>query len=142
MKCRYCGENMPGAHANKRYCTKSCANKARYQRCGQRSTPEQRSQWYENRKEQSGYIEKLRRQGNSRNRKVKAFLAEYKISKGCADCGYKEHHCALDFDHVAGTKKFNVCFAKSIHHAKTEIKKCEVVCSNCHRIRTWERLRD
>jgi len=76
---------------------------------------------------------------NERARKIKLFLADYKIKRGCVDCGYKKHHSALDFDHTKGLKKLNVCFAKSILQAKREIKKCEVVCSNCHRIRTYKR---
>ena len=77
---------------------------------------------------------------NERTRKIKVFLAQYKIEKGCVDCGYKKHHSALDFDHVKGKKVLNVCFSKSIIQAKKEIEKCEVVCSNCHRIRSWKRL--
>lgn len=77
---------------------------------------------------------------NERARKVKLFLAEYKMSKGCMDCGYKRHHSALEFDHVRGEKTLNVCFSKSIGQAKKEIDKCDVVCSNCHRIRTYKRL--
>lgn len=47
----------------------------------------------------------------------------------------------MDFDHPPGTKEIaigpnvynpGVSFAK----LKAEIEKCEVVCSNCHRIRT------
>lgn len=76
---------------------------------------------------------------NDRAKNVKKFLADYKLQKGCVDCGYNKHHSALDFDHLAD-KSFNVCFAKSISQAKEEIKKCEVVCSNCHRIRTYNRL--
>lgn len=76
----------------------------------------------------------------ARNRRVKDFLAKYKLEVGCTDCGFKGHHSALDFDHVKGEKLLNVCFAKSIAQAKSEIEKCEVVCANCHRIRTYNRL--
>lgn len=79
---------------------------------------------------------------NERARRVKEFLASYKIEKGCVDCGYKKHHSALDFDHINGTKTMNICFAKSINQALKEIEKCEVVCSNCHRIRTYNRLKE
>lgn len=75
-----------------------------------------------------------------RAQKIKEFISSYKMGKGCVDCGYNKHHSALDFDHIKGEKKLNVCFAKSIAQAKKEIAKCEVVCSNCHRIRTYERL--
>lgn len=77
---------------------------------------------------------------NGRSRKIKKFLADYKIGKRCKDCGYCKHHSALEFDHVIGKKMLNVCFSKSISQAKIEIKKCDVVCSNCHRIRTYNRL--
>lgn len=76
---------------------------------------------------------------NIRARKIKEFLANYKISIGCKDCGYKKHHSALDFDHIS-KKSLNVSFSKSISQAKKEIKKCEVVCANCHRLRTYKRL--
>ena len=77
---------------------------------------------------------------NLRNKDIKNFLAKYKMESGCIDCGYKGHHSALDFDHITGRKDINVCFTKSISQAKKEIEKCEVVCSNCHRIRTYNRL--
>ena len=77
---------------------------------------------------------------NERSRKIKEFLAAYKIKKRCKDCGYYKHHSALEFDHVRGKKMLNVCFAKSIAQAEKEIKKCDVVCANCHRIRTFKRL--
>ncbi len=78
---------------------------------------------------------------NHRAKKIKEFIAKYKLSRGCKDCGYRKHHSALDFDHIRGVKKLNVCFAKSISQAKIEIKKCEVVCANCHRTRTYNRLK-
>ena len=62
------------------------------------------------------------------------------MNQGCTDCGYNDHHAALEFDHVAGEKELNVCNAKSVDQAKKEIEKCEVVCSNCHKIRTFNRL--
>ena len=77
---------------------------------------------------------------NERAEKVREFIANYKIEKGCTDCGYKKHHSALEFDHINGDKQINVCFAKSINQAKKEIEKCEVVCANCHRIRTYNRI--
>ena len=77
---------------------------------------------------------------NERAKAVRIWIANYKLKKGCQDCGYKKHHSALEFDHVKGKKKINISFAKSINQAKKEIKKCEVVCANCHRIRTYKRL--
>jgi hypothetical protein len=77
----------------------------------------------------------------SRDRRAK-FLAEYKLAKGCADCGYNAHSEALDFDHLPGTKKlFNIGYGKDhlLEAILAEIAKCEVVCANCHRVRTSHR---
>lgn len=66
------------------------------------------------------------------------------MTSGCVDCGYREHVAALDFDHLPGTeKKFGI--AKGVYDfgwatIAAEIAKCEVVCANCHRIRTASRL--
>lgn len=62
----------------------------------------------------------------------------YKLVSGCVDCGYNLHDEALDFDHVRGTKLREV--SRMLHFSWTrimkEVAKCEVVCANCHRIRT------
>ena len=105
-----------------------------------RYNSEVRKKWYKNKTNDPKWKEKINNQYNNRRKKIQEFIRNYKLSKGCADCGYNKHHAALEFDHVDGEKEFNVCNAKSIKQAKEEIKKCEVVCSNCHRIRTYERL--
>lgn len=61
----------------------------------------------------------------------------------CADCGQKFPYYAMDFDHVRGKKIESVSGLKKFHSIskiKKEIAKCEVVCANCHRIRTFNRL--
>ena len=60
----------------------------------------------------------------------------------CPDCGIEYPHYVMDFDHVVGSKVTNI--GKMMLHKGTnrlidEIVKCEVVCSNCHRIREWKR---
>jgi hypothetical protein len=48
----------------------------------------------------------------------------------------------MDFDHVRGEKKFNIgptAAANSVKMILEEAKKCDIVCSNCHRIRTRAR---
>lgn len=51
-----------------------------------------------------------------------------------------------DFDHVRGKKRKNVGAMVNGHNFSVEkiieeIAKCDVVCSNCHRERTFSRLR-
>ena len=60
----------------------------------------------------------------------------------CLDCGQQFPPECMDFDHRPGTHKVaNV--AKLYWHSETtlleEIAKCDLVCSNCHRIRTRKR---
>lgn len=65
----------------------------------------------------------------------------YKLSKGCADCGYAEEAIALDFDHLRD-KTIGISVAAQNYKWERlieEIEKCEVVCANCHRIRTRNR---
>lgn len=59
----------------------------------------------------------------------------------CQDCAGLFHFAAMDFDHVRGEKKFNVAMGASFSKSALleEIAKCDVVCSNCHRIRTYKR---
>lgn len=74
----------------------------------------------------------------------KAWVVAYKLEKGCVDCGYNKHPAALDFDHLPGTEKLRDI--KCGQHLgwealQAEVAKCEVVCANCHRIRTSERAK-
>lgn len=76
-----------------------------------------------------------------KSKEIKQKLDEYKLCLGCTDCGYNAHPEALDFDHIQ-EKSFDIAYAKqrySWEMIQEEIKKCEVVCANCHRIRTANR---
>ena len=70
-------------------------------------------------------------------------LRRYKLLKGCVYCGYKKHFSALDFDHINRITKIKsisrlVTDTVSFKRIKDEVRKCEVLCSNCHRIKTYE----
>jgi hypothetical protein len=71
----------------------------------------------------------------------KAMLAEAK-SKPCTDCkGCFPTEC-MEFDRVRSAKKFQVSSAflwMRLNRLKEELEKCELVCCNCHRIRTVKR---
>jgi hypothetical protein len=68
------------------------------------------------------------------------WLQQIKVTRGCVDCGYNTHPEALEFDHVGTDKRFMLSRQwHSLEELKAEIEKCEVVCANCHRIRTYNR---
>jgi len=68
---------------------------------------------------------------------------EIKLDLGCADCGWAQWPRGLDWDHVRGDKFRGVATLIANGRPRIEIEaetaKCEVVCANCHRIRTCER---
>jgi hypothetical protein len=69
----------------------------------------------------------------------------YKLEKGCIDCGYRENPVALSFDHLPGTVKVrDIKSGQQLgwQALLDEIAKCEVVCMNCHVIRTSERRKE
>ena len=76
-----------------------------------------------------------------------AWLFDFFKNNPCADCGETDP-LVLEFDHL-GNKSFDIgraTRAKSWTAFLAEIEKCEVVCANCHRIRTglragFQRLR-
>jgi hypothetical protein len=55
----------------------------------------------------------------------------------CMDCGNEYPSVCMDFDHIRGDKTFNISQCKSLKDLNEEAAKCDVVCANCHRIRTW-----
>lgn len=76
---------------------------------------------------------------------IRKFIQEQK-DKPCQDCGIKYPYYVMDFDHRPGMKKiFNLAqmarIKPSLDVVIKEVEKCDVVCSNCHRIRTYNRTK-
>jgi hypothetical protein len=86
------------------------------------------------------YLERARARGIAvRNERV-AFLIEYFAEHPCVDCGESDP-VVLEFDHLED-KAFNISEGlrdRSWQSILDEIKKCDVVCANCHRRRTARR---
>jgi hypothetical protein len=86
--------------------------------------------------------EKHNRSAVERTERRRQFIASLK-NRPCADCGGLFHFSAMDFDHARGAKVFTIAQKKfkTIEAILDEVAKCELVCSNCHRVRTWKRAR-
>ena len=115
------------ARTLRQYCCKAC--KSEYNR-----------RWYEGNR--AKHIADVRR-NNELYRAQAARIALEAKDQPCSDCGERFDPCAMDFDHVRGVK---VAAVSELVRAgakpdviRREIAKCEVVCSNCHRIRTQAR---
>lgn len=74
------------------------------------------------------------------NRKRKIWLLEQLNVVCCELCRKENHPAALDFHHKdQKEKKFNIATAlqKNKKTLLAEAKKCQVICSNCHRKLHW-----
>ena len=85
-------------------------------------------------KNKSSYAEKQ----TKRRHDLRDFIKQAK-DKPCADCKESFPYFVMDFDHLSD-KSFSIAEAANIGYSRKriqeEIDKCEVVCANCHRIRT------
>src|SRR5438270_9717957 len=64
----------------------------------------------------------------------------------CQDCGGTFPPWVMDFDHREPSEKsFNVTSARAMLMSRprliAEIQKCDIVCANCHAVRTYTWLR-
>lgn len=92
------------------------------------------------------WYQRNKRSAKERNKRLyRVALTWYRKQKAkpCLDCKRRFHFSAMDFDHARGNKVSNpirmVQNCWSIERMTVELKKCDLVCANCHRIRTYRR---
>ena len=81
---------------------------------------------------------------NAARKSRQDYVDAIKIKSGCIDCGFKSDHPEVyDFDHLPEFEKvasISTLLTKgTMDDLNAEIAKCEIVCANCHRIRTSSR---
>jgi hypothetical protein len=81
------------------------------------------------------YLKRNRR----RKLEVHTWIRQYKETIPCKDCGKIYPHYVMDFDHLRDKTGTVSHMQTTLPRIKREIEKCELVCSNCHRIRTYNR---
>lgn len=61
-------------------------------------------------------------------------------SAPCTDCGVQYPHYVMEFDHARGEKRFKISRnTMTRKDFREELDKCDLVCANCHKIRTHKR---
>lgn len=129
--CKACRSRaVPGSWRTCMYCTRRIRKDNTTEVC-------QRHQYIH-------YNERAQARQRARGDERRDFTDSFKLERGCTDCGYNENACALDFDHLPEfTKDCDVSYARysSMERLLKEIAKCEVVCANCHRVRTMKRAK-
>jgi len=130
-RCSACKEDLPVELFHK--------NKAKKDGLAHCCTPCQKvyaKQHYEANKSQ--YFQR-----NQRTRKrAKAKLMEQKADTPCTDCGQKFHPYIMEFDHLDPSTKISAIGRMNAASGRTfteELAKCELVCANCHKLRTFRR---
>ena len=76
----------------------------------------------------------------ARDKRYKKFYALK--SKPCMDCGGEYIPTAMHFDHIGTDKEYHIAgmlCQNSWEAIEKEIAKCELVCGNCHALRTAKR---
>lgn len=89
------------------------------------------------------YKDKEKQKDSVRQRqdRVRKEFQQFKEKNPCADCGNFYPYYVMQFDHVSD-KKFTVSSQSASFGSKRfmkELKKCDLVCANCHAIRTFKR---
>jgi hypothetical protein len=77
---------------------------------------------------------------NTRRRKIEVLNKIKDVP--CKDCGVKYPPPVMEFDHINRDKEFTISrrvSSTSVERLLAEVAKCEVVCANCHRMRTFRR---
>lgn len=75
---------------------------------------------------------------NIRERRI---IVDRLKNRPCVDCAGWFEPCQMDFDHINPSTKIGgianlLATATPIEFIYKEIKKCDLVCANCHRLRT------
>lgn len=83
--------------------------------------------------------QRLREKSLKQRAEIREFVNAVK-DVPCTDCGVRYPYYVMQFDHLdPSIKEFDIAHgvrSKTLSAIKLEVLKCQVVCANCHMIRT------
>ena len=131
-KCNHCGKFKHEDEFSWRYRTLGIRQGA----C-KKCKAEQDSNYYNSHSED--HKQTVKEQRAARRLEARQYVRDYLSSHSCVDCGESDPRF-LEFDHVRGQKRSTVSQmvgqGYSIRAIQKEIKKCEIRCGHCHKIKT------
>lgn len=92
------------------------------------------------RKYRSVYIERAKIRREKLRKEFRFTILQHLQGKSCVSCNENDIR-VLEFDHIEAPKKsFTISQAvklgRSVDELKSELKKCQILCSNCHKKKT------
>ncbi len=99
-----------------------------------------KKQWYIKNKE--AVVKRAKANNSLYIKRNKEYVNNIKEKNPCKDCNSWYPHYVMDFDHLSDKIDAIANMMKnaiSLEKIKKEIAKCDLLCSNCHRTRTWKR---
>lgn len=136
FECLVCNEAFQNKNKSTCFCGRKCMEK--YVRLQKKDPDAEIVQQYKDRKAAAKSFKK-----KSYSKTAKEFRKKLNELKDipCFDCGKSWPAYCMDFDHIKGVKKFDVAnMVVYTDLVDEEVAKCQIVCSNCHKIRTQQRL--
>lgn len=150
LNCVICGKEIEAKKSTKKYCSRSCENKARLIRIKENADKP---------RNENGMLEKecticgksfYPKTSAANQRKCcydcapdgkqltrSEFLNVIRLTRGgkCEKCGYDRYLGALDFHHLDPSEKDFTVGDRDfrLDQCVEEIKKCVMLCANCHR---------
>ena len=161
LTCPQCGKtferelkcvNKSSKQGKLMFCSQSCSSTVMWENvwAGKKLSDKERKRkkaayhkiymrkWYakpENKKKQ---IERAAKNYKKYRKEYVKFVNTYKAEHGCKHCGLKDSRCLVFHHRNPDEKEFNIAEGtrRLINKEKLfkEIKKCDVLCANCHRI--------
>ena len=85
-------------------------------------------------------ISKAYRKPSPTRDRVRELIQQTKAGRPGLDCTEHFHPDVMEFDHrIPSQKVISVAKCRNVEECIAEIAKCDLVCANCHRVRTARR---
>ncbi len=136
MTCSICHKDKQETEFNFR----NLKSQTRYKHCKECQKNSRKTSYQQNRQYFLDYQKENYKTWRTNQRN---FIRSFKEGKPCTDCGKTYPHYVMDFDHLPQFEKSFAIASEGFYRSEEvllqEFAKCDLVCSNCHRSRTWNR---